>query len=691
MKLTAKKRLMPLLLAVLLTVSGCVGSGVGGNGDTGWTYEKNLANPLTGTAGAEKLTLGNLSTEGIEVEIPAGAFSEETPVKLMNPDEVPKYVSAQMTGFGAPIEISVEGRDSVRLLQPVTIRMKYDPAALGEDLETGALYFGYFNGKEWQYVKPVVDTENHVMTFTTSHFSLFGQAKITVDQRIEQYTKNAALASWAQEQTNSVTNEALERVIDHILKDKLKISDENLNGKIINSILKDDEWGGMLEGLAGSDPEKINQNLNVLIGKKIVDNVPASRLSSALGGLTSDFGVATVQKASEAAGYLAEGRTTDAARILGEHIADQFLITSVGKIAVTAINNQISSWKNEEVEAAYQAYKNGASSSVPWWGYQVEKNNFDDVWSQMGGAARQLEIEAIAKQEKVRKEAGMPPLEDSEKDRIRSMVAKDLKLQFEERAKKDVEIEKKKAEFDLIMKMYKDSGFMEKGRWGWDQSFELEQRMDLLVHFKDKLLKDTGRTFIKPGNGHGDEAISVEELKMIAMNWFGTENPLERQQKYEEYLLKEFGISLAPKTEALNGSWSSGTLTLTEFDLGPPPPPSEEPKDPEGCDLSDLDLYNMIKSGLEEKLNKPMPINLSLQLDAQGSGSASFTLMSEDKTSLSAVYKNGVLTMTTSEEGGTLTMIGRASNADGGIKMTGTLEIRDGSAAWIKGVWEATK
>ena len=120
------------------------------------------------------------------------------------------------------------------------------------------------------------------------------------------------------------------------------------------------------------------------------------------------------------------------------------MITTAGKIAVAAIENKIASWKNEEVEAAYKAYKDGAGSKVPWWGYQVEKGNFDDVWSQMGGAARQLEIEAIGAQEQVREDAGMPPLDEREKEKIRTMVYKDLKKQFEQRVKTDAEIEKKK-------------------------------------------------------------------------------------------------------------------------------------------------------------------------------------------------------------------------------------------------------
>lgn len=669
-------------------LSGC---GSKATGDTNWEYQKTIQNPLKATCGSSEVKLGNIEKDGVEVTIPANTFAKPTEVSLINPDKTPKYASKEMTGFGAPIEISV-GEESVRLQQPVTVRMKFDPALLGADLESGSLYMGYYNGKQWQYIKPAVDRENNIMSFTTSHFSLFGQAKLTVDQRIEQYTHNAALADWAQDQSDEVTNAAAEKVIDHILQDKLGISDETTKGKVLNSLLKDDEWGGMLKNLANGDVEGFNQDLQVLAGKKIVENVPKSTLSKALGGLTSDFGVGTVAKASEAAGYLAEGRAKDAARIIGEHIADQFMITTAGKIAVAAIEHKISSWKNEEVEAAYQAYKNGASSKVPWWGYQVEKGNFDDVWSQMGGAARQLELEAIAAQEKAREEAGMPPLTDREKEKLRTMVEKDLKKQFEQRVKTDAEIEKKKAEYDLIMGMYKEAGFMEKGRWGWEKGYELEQRLDVLLHFKDKLLKDTGRKFIKDGNGHTKESISVNELKSIAMDWFSTDDPAERQRKYVEYLKKEFGIILSPKAELLNGPWSSCTITITEFDLGPAPEPSEQVETEEGCDLDNLDMYNMIKANLEEQKGKPKPINMSLQLGADGSGTMTITDEDGDKTNLPAKYKDGTLTASTNEEDARVKFQGAVSEFGGAISISGSFDIKGLSdPAWIKGTWSATK
>jgi hypothetical protein len=689
--------ILAIIIAASMMLGGCGGteSSTGGSDikasePTNWEYTKVIPEPLTATSGAEDVVLGDLETHGLMVHIPGGTFETPTQVSLVNPDSAPGYEENEMDGLGAPIQISV-GEGPVRLMQPVTITMKYNPEEVGDDFETGAMYFGYFNESEWEYIKADVDTQAQTMTFTTSHFSLFSKAKLTMEERVDQYVDNEAVADWIKDQGNSITDEALSSAIDHILKDKLKISDSTLSGQVLNSILEDDEWENMVSSIKDGDPAQFNQNLQLLLGKKVVEVVPASTLSSALSSLTDELGVEMVQKASEAAGYVAEGRYKDAAKIIGEQIADQFMITKVGKFAVAAIDSQIQSWKSEEVEAAYQAYKNGAESSVPWWGYQVEKGNFDDVWNQMGGAARQLELEAVKAQNQAREEAGMPLLTPEEENKIKEGVRRDLKKQFESRLEKDEEIEKKKAELEMIMEMYEEAGFMEKGRWGWTDSYELESRLDVLMHFKNKLLKDTGRSTIKSGDVHNEDSVAIEQLKTIAMEWFSTDDPAERQKAYEDFLQNEFKISLYPTAEELNGPWSSTSIVITEYDLGPPPPESGSSESSgEGCDLSDLDMYNMLKAGIEENMDKPLPVAMDFDLSSGGSGIINLVDEDGSPTPLTANYNNGLITASTVEEGSTVTFSGTVRKANEAISLTGSFKIEIGEA-WIRGSWTGAK
>jgi hypothetical protein len=660
--------------------------------DTDWAYTPRMTAPLTATAGDTEVTLGGLAEYGIEVTIPAGAFTEPTEVTLADPKASVTYASTEMTGIGTPFDLSVGDGSPVRLQQPVTVRMTFDPAKLGADFEYGSLRFGYLNGDQWEYVVPEVDTASNTMSFTTSHFSLFGQVKATTDEQVKQYVTNAAVAAYAGKQGGILADKAVENVIDAILTEKLKITDATLKGKLVNSILKDDEYADMIKGVAQGDPAAFNQGFNVLIGKKIAEQVPASTLRKALGAVTGDFGVETVQKASEAAAYLAEGRTKDAARIIGEHLADQFLLTHVAKAAVAVVDGQISSWKNAEVEAAYQVYKNGASSKLPW-GYHVEKGNFDDVWGQMGGAARQLEIESIAAQEKVRRDAGMPALTDAEKEKLRSAVQTNLKKQFEERVTADDEIAKKSAELAMVMTMFKDAGFLEKGTWGWDKGYELQQRLDILAHFKDKLLADTGRSVIIDGYGHSADGISIQELKTLAMGWFGAENSAAQKKVYADFLFKTYGISSFPAPEELNGKWGSSSMTITDFDLGPPP--TGKPGDSNvvgGCDLNDPEIYNQMKKALEKERGKKRKSSMALKLGKDGRGVLVVTDANGKKMSLPATYENGTLKASLSDKGVGYTYEGSVSGEGAQISLDGSFKLGLGAkGAYIGGNWAGSK
>jgi hypothetical protein len=243
----------------------------------------------------------------------------------------------------------------------------------------------------------------------------------------------------------------------------------------------------------------------------------------------------------------------------------------------------------------------------------------------------------------------------------------------------------------MIMEMYEEAGFMEKGRWGWTDSYELESRLDVLMHFKNKLLKDTGRSTIKSGDVHNEDSVAIEQLKTIAMEWFSTDDPAERQKAYEDFLQNEFKISLYPTAEELNGPWSSTSIVITEYDLGPPPPESGSSESSgEGCDLSDLDMYNMLKAGIEENMDKPLPVAMDFDLSSGGSGIINLVDEDGSPTPLTANYNNGLITASTVEEGSTVTFSGTVRKANEAISLTGSFKIEIGEA-WIRGSWTGAK
>jgi hypothetical protein len=166
-------------------------------------------------------------------------------------------------------------------------------------------------------------------------------------------------------------------------------------------------------------------------------------MKSALKTLTGDTGVAVSKAAANATYELLQGNYEDAAKTIVEGIADQFVITTAAKIVVQGIDASIEYWKNAEVEAAYQAYKNGAKKY--FYGYNVDPRDFNSIWTQMRGLARQLELEAIKQQNDAREELGYPALTNDEEEKIRESVRVNLEKDFKNRMRDERKSQKKKS------------------------------------------------------------------------------------------------------------------------------------------------------------------------------------------------------------------------------------------------------
>ncbi len=506
--------------------------------DTKWNYSRPITEALSVTAGSSDASIGQLGTHQVSVSIPAEAFDKDTGVILATPETVPEVDLSKITPLGAPVEIKA-GDSPVRMDRPVTIRFAIDPGEITADTETGEFRILYFNGAYWQHSLPdEVNLDQRYLEFTTYHFSLFGYGKVDVEQRITDYTSNKALAGYAQKVADKHIEQAIEQVVKHVLKEQLGLDDKGMESQVLSSILLDGEYASMLQNVRNGDVESFNQNLQILVGKKIVDNVPRSMLSAALGGIIG--GAGTIAAAAEAAGYLAEGQYYNAARILGENLADKFMITTVGKIAVATVQNEIDAWKSREIEAAYQAYKKGSDGT--WWfgGYSNDPGDFDAVWDQMRGAARQLWIEAIREQNEARWLAGYEPLSSDEEDRIREQVRLNLKRQFTQRLEDEIQVEKERAQLADLISLYDENGFLLKGGLWWTQDYELETWLDVLMNLKDKIMRDT-RTNELMSEGFHENRIGLNHIMRLTIIWYN-----EGEEAYKEYLINELGIEFKP-------------------------------------------------------------------------------------------------------------------------------------------------
>ena len=582
-----------LLLALVIIISGCSSREVS-------NYDKIITNPISAQTSKDKdTTLGDLAKNKVTVVIKKGAFKNSQKVQIQTPENIPTQKNTTL--LGSPLKISVEGKDTVRFDAPTKITMAFDKAKIPEEADESFLRVGYYDGKNWEYIKPnSIDMEKETMTFSTYHFSLFSPQISEKTKITEQFIHSQALDNVIRENTNNESDYVTQQIITMALA-KMGITDEKTQKKIFDKVSNAQEYQEIYKLYKKGDIATANQKVAILAGTKIATNVPNSLWKSALGNVvgSADY----IAEVSKAAGYAAEGQYKEAAKIIGEQIADKFLITTAGKIAVQVVNGQIDSWKNSEVNAAYEAYKNGADGY--FWGYNIDKGDFEGVWTQMRGIRRQLELEAVNKENKIRKEAGMPELSECEIALVHQRVKQAYKKRFEERNKKEDLIKKEEAKLKMMLAAFDKGNVFVEGLGPQTlnkKGYTYEQKLEIMNHFGQKIMRDTQRTELTNGNvGLSDKKISTAQIIIAAKKYFSEP---DGQKKYDEYLKKEFGVGKYPTIDEIAGNWN-GSMTITDFEVSDELKQKiENGEGPEGCDLNLLEQMKGKANPMNFKFNK---------------------------------------------------------------------------------------
>lgn len=625
-----------------------------------------IANPKKDT------TLGTLNDNKVKIIIKEGAFDQEQTVKLQTPRSIPAQIGDQQL-IGSPIEITTK-ETPVRLLEETTLTFQFDKSLISEDIDESQLRIGYHNGEKWEYVKPVeIDVEMGTMTLRTFHFSLFAPYISQKTKVTEQFIHSQALDNVIRENTNNESDFVTDQIVTMTLA-KMGIVDEKIQKKIFDQIADAQEYKDIYNLYQNGDAEGAAQKTALLVGQKIAKNIPASMLKDALGevvGAADD-----IAKVSQATGYAAEGQYKEAAKIIGEQIADKFLITTAGKIATQVIDGQINSWKNGEVDAAYQAYKNGADGY--FWGYNVDKDDFDGVWDQMRGVRRQLELEAIKKENNIREEAGMPELTQREMGLVRKRVKIAYKKQFKQRSENEDAIAKEKEQLKLMFDAFDEARVLHVK--GLDKGYTHEQKLELLNHFGQKIMRDTGRSQItKKYVPFSDSKISAKQIAMGAKIYFSVP---DGKKEYKEYIKETFGVKMYPALEELKGSWG-GTMTVEEVIISDEfRAQLEAGEGPQGCDSATL----------EDLKGKENPLIFTIQPTNETGGQ--FVMKDEDgeEKTFPFTYNDGKMEVSVIQDEYNSTISLEAQKKDDGLALDGSMSIKAlGGLVVIKGGVGTTK
>ena len=500
-----------------------------------WKYKQTITSPIKGEVGSQPLNLGDLNTNNVKVNFAGNTFKSSTSVTVQTPTQVPLIDSNALTPIDSPVEISTGA--PVRLYSPATLVWKVsDKNKNLAEMKRNNIWITYYSGKNWEYLKPdSYDLDQGLIYFTTYHLSLFGFGKIDKQQKIADYIHSSTVAEVTQKDIlDAAVNNVVKNALEDMLLDKYKMDEESVKYKILTSLANDDDYREIIDNLYSVNIPEANKKLQVIIGKKIAENVGESALKGMLEHLTSDTGFAYTEAAVKAAANFAEGQYKEGIRIAGEAIANSFQLTKLVRGAGEVVQYHIDQWKDGEIEAAYKVFKNGAVGG--YWGYSVDAGRFDDLWNQMRGISTKIEADAVKAEIDRRTRLSMRPATPQELDAIRAKAKEELRKQFENRAKRDAEIEKEEAKKKQLFDSYTKEGLLKNGDYGFDDAIDINYRFDSLLKIRNMIIADSGRKGWSMSPFSNEKTVGVGDIILLTKAWYSSE------AEYKKQLLKIFGV-----------------------------------------------------------------------------------------------------------------------------------------------------
>lgn len=629
-------------------------------------------------AGDGTVLVGTMGGEGFLLSLPAGAYTgvSEIAVKAERADDAPAMPYAVPVG-GA---LAVETGGPVRLQETATLIYAYDPAVTPDPL---MLCLGYFDGEEWSYIPAVsVDTQAHTLTFPIHHFSDYYPAQFGSELDAAKHYAPLFAARKVMGENGGDPKLASQAVADYVAS-KLGLGEDQFSRLLLANIAADEDIIQMMDQLQTQG--KSDRAYEYVVGS--ICEEFADRLIEKRTGITFDEGapvtateenfkntwtlIRLASGGSEMLGTLWEGDAKGAGKQFLTLVADNTgLLGDMAEYVVQGIADKQEVWENEEVENAYRVFKNGSTGTLFGYG-AVDAGNFDEVWDNMGSASRELCAERIAQENDARRLLGMPYLTPKEEDFFREKTRKELKSEFERRQSREADIERETENLELIFEELDayhllDRTSLHRGFGGDGET--LKGRMGKLQDLVQRIYKDLDVKKVYAGSQLTYETgggISAMEMASMIFDYFSSSSPKEAQARLREHYEK-FGVELPeeeipayPEASALNGSWSSCTITITELD------PAlveaiEAAGESEGC------------AEMKDIVGTSQSVPMSISMGPDGSGTIDF-----GDSPVSAQYSNGSITASGSSDGAAYSLSASVSLNGETISLSGTMKVTE--------------
>lgn len=551
--------IVAMLLPLTAGLSGCGKSGFG-------------STLIVGDKGG---VIGDLKKDGWTVSIPAGAFEQDVKVTVDKvADSTEAYINGKAAFLTTPIEIKAEGTESVRLDEPARISMKLDEKNLPDNSTFDQYVMSYWTGDEWEVIIPdLVELSKGYLTFETWHFSSYSGKKMTDDEQVREYARDLAIDDLTNQERNEALKEKLTAVVDDYLNG-LSIYDQEARNEIISRV-----WASSSMDIAvfltenGASTAELGYKVTDMIVESTVDVCAENPLVLEAVSTALD----SVGDAAEASVALYDGNYRKAASELTALGATVLGYGGVGAVkslvdlGAAAVEQGIMAWKDYEEECAYKVFYGLAKGNA--YGYKINAGDWETLITQMGGYYHQIVRE---RKDEYKRISGKDTLSDDEQRMIERQVESDLKKKFEERAKIDSKIDAKQAEYEILVKAFKDAGLLTRTENGFKEDMTVNRRLHSLLAIRGNILNIVGGDISKFGREKDREENLAYAIKMWIgygkdrakfYDWMREMGYLEKQKEGTGYwkLVRSFTnkYETSESDEFYSRTWSGGGGSYT--------------------------------------------------------------------------------------------------------------------------------
>jgi hypothetical protein len=584
----SKVLVLAVSVLVVLGAWGCAGgspadltSTTGASpGDTTVTSASSVSSKTTTTtvpavtksaASDGAVTLGNLAGDGFALSFPADAYAGVADVAAIRVPSAsaPAMEHATILGDGYAVETGGVGR----LDDHATLTLAYDPAAAPDPM---LLALANYDGGSWTYIPAAsVDTAAHTVTFPVFHFSEYYPSQFKSELEAAKYY-SAQMAAQKVLGEKGGDPKVASRALADLVADKLGLGEDEFSKKMLADIAADQDIVKVFDEYQteGWTDAGYSYVMDFMCGKVATRLGEANKDPAGVSGGEAALGhmwdLLKVGKAgSKFAGFVLEGDMKDAGKELFDLATDYTGVPGKAiKYTLQGMQNALDVWRDGEVEDAFRAYAGDPTGRA---GYgAVDPGNIDEVWDKMRGAARQLCIERIAKENDARATAGLAPLTGKEEDFYREKVKTELKSEFDRRLALKDRIAVQQKNLDLILNEPYFAQLLEKDNVSLRNKDALNEplasRLARFNHMIQRIMTDLKIDTVYGGQQQEGELkgrISSVAMAEMLHGYFVADTQAEAEAFLKEYYAR-FGTPLDQFVGTYRGTWhmSSGHLQL---------------------------------------------------------------------------------------------------------------------------------